>query len=268
VLGGPLASASPPTLSSHNVAPATANHPRAARSGSVRRVRGHCPPPRLVSLKPCAIQARKPYPHAARLAGGKAVKLNHASLSPSSPQANRVQFKRLGRLTKAVPRPCQRVPGGEAKRRRGWKRVRAGGRKVPPVLIRTKGCPPKRTRRRYNPRAASPRAANPSTVPAPGRAGRSWRHSRRHCPRQAWVVLPAHTVPATGRAQPRETTLPVNPTTRAPSAVAAVATARCGPSPLSRVGFSGSKGHLTSHWQFEIFSRSAGPPFGDETPRG
>src|SRR2546422_1240984 len=37
--------------------------------------------------------------------------------------------------------------------------------------------------------------------------------------------------------------------------------------PLSRVGFSGSKGHLTSHWQFEIFSRSAGPPFGDETPR-
>ena len=64
VLSGSVSSAIPPTLSSHNVATATANHSRAARCGSVMRVRCHCHPPRFVILKPCSIQALNPYQHA------------------------------------------------------------------------------------------------------------------------------------------------------------------------------------------------------------
>jgi hypothetical protein len=46
-----VSSASPPTLSSHKVATATASHRRAARSGWVMWVRCHCQPARLVILK-------------------------------------------------------------------------------------------------------------------------------------------------------------------------------------------------------------------------
>jgi len=61
---GIVVSAAPPTLSSHKVATATASHNRAARWGSVMRVRCHCQPPRLVILNPCSIQARNPYQQA------------------------------------------------------------------------------------------------------------------------------------------------------------------------------------------------------------
>src|SRR2546429_60424 len=68
VLTGMVSSASPPTLSSHRVATATASHRRAARSGLVMWVRCHCQPARLVILKPCSIQARKPYQQARKQA--------------------------------------------------------------------------------------------------------------------------------------------------------------------------------------------------------
>src|SRR6185503_15552365 len=73
VLTGSVSSAIPPTLRSHNVATATANHNRAARWGSLIRVRCHCHPPRLVTLKPCSIQARKPYQHASPALGARCV---------------------------------------------------------------------------------------------------------------------------------------------------------------------------------------------------
>src|SRR5882724_11679851 len=80
VLAGTVASASPPTLSSHKVATATASHRRAARSGLVIWVRCHCQPARLVILKPCSIQARKPYQPAVLASGGRSVRINHGSL--------------------------------------------------------------------------------------------------------------------------------------------------------------------------------------------
>src|ERR1700741_3980897 len=79
VLTGTVSSARPPTLSNHNVATATANHNRAARWGSVIRVRCHCHPPRLVILKPCSIQALSPYQHAWPALGAKSVNTNHGS---------------------------------------------------------------------------------------------------------------------------------------------------------------------------------------------
>ena len=66
-----MAAAAPPTLSNHKVATATANHRRAARWGSVMRVRCHCQPARLVSWKPYSIHARKPYQHAAPAVGAR-----------------------------------------------------------------------------------------------------------------------------------------------------------------------------------------------------
>jgi len=48
VLAGIVSSVAPPTLRNHKVAPATASHRRAARAGSVRRVRCHGQPARLV----------------------------------------------------------------------------------------------------------------------------------------------------------------------------------------------------------------------------
>src|SRR5881409_913715 len=62
VLAGMVSSAAPPTLSSHRVATATANHRRAARSGLVMWVRCHGHPARLVICKPCAIHARAGWP--------------------------------------------------------------------------------------------------------------------------------------------------------------------------------------------------------------
>ena len=65
----------PPTRSRHKVATATASHRRAARWGSVMRVRCHGQPARFVTLQPCASQARRPYQPASLAAGGTAVRL-------------------------------------------------------------------------------------------------------------------------------------------------------------------------------------------------
>jgi hypothetical protein len=70
----------PPTLSSQKVATATASHRRAARCGSVMRVRCHCQPARFVTLKPCSIQARSLYQHASLASGGKSVRIHHGSV--------------------------------------------------------------------------------------------------------------------------------------------------------------------------------------------
>lgn len=71
VLLAMASSAAPPTLTSHKVATATASHSRAARAGCAMRVRCHCQPPRLVSLKLCSIQARRPYQAAVLASGGR-----------------------------------------------------------------------------------------------------------------------------------------------------------------------------------------------------
>jgi hypothetical protein len=75
-LTGTVSSASPPPLSTHRVATATANHKRAARGGSLRRVRCHGHPPRFGSLKPGSIPARSPSHHASPALGARSVK-NH-----------------------------------------------------------------------------------------------------------------------------------------------------------------------------------------------
>ena len=74
-----MASASPPTESSHHVASASANHSRSARAGSSVRVYCHCQPPRFKRLKPCSIQARSPYQQACAAWGGRLVSMSQAS---------------------------------------------------------------------------------------------------------------------------------------------------------------------------------------------
>ena len=77
------------------------------------RVRCHRQPPRLVSLQPGSIQARKPYQAAVLVSGGKSVMSNHSSRCASSHRASNVHA--TGRDLKAVPVPCQAVPGVAAK---------------------------------------------------------------------------------------------------------------------------------------------------------
>jgi hypothetical protein len=79
VLAGSVSAASPPTLSNPRVATATANHNRAARCGSLLRVRCHCQPPRFVIVQPCAIPVRKPYQHASPALGARSVNNNPGS---------------------------------------------------------------------------------------------------------------------------------------------------------------------------------------------
>ncbi len=79
--------ASPPTDSSHQVAVAIAIHNRSARAGSPMRVCCHCQPPRLQRLKPCSIQALKPYQQASAHSGpGRSIPATGLyALRPSSP---------------------------------------------------------------------------------------------------------------------------------------------------------------------------------------
>jgi len=79
-LSGIVASTAPPMLTTYRVATATARHRRAARAESVIRVRCHGQPARLVNLKPCAIQARRPYQSASLASGGRSVRITHGSL--------------------------------------------------------------------------------------------------------------------------------------------------------------------------------------------
>ena len=81
-----VASASPPTLPTHNVATATARYKRAARSAAVICVRCHGQPARFVHLQPCAIQARMPY---RRRHGPRVPGLSRAARGPSSKAPSR-----------------------------------------------------------------------------------------------------------------------------------------------------------------------------------
>jgi hypothetical protein len=78
----------PPPLRRHSVATATASQSRAARSGARRRVRCHCQPARLGIVKPCAIQARRPYQQASLASGGRAVRSSPGAVEPSAHRAN------------------------------------------------------------------------------------------------------------------------------------------------------------------------------------
>src|SRR5207245_4594301 len=82
VLHGRLPSASPPTLTTHKVATAIANHKRLARAGSVILVWCHCHPPRLVSLKPLSIQVRILYHTTSAAWGARSVSTSQGSASP------------------------------------------------------------------------------------------------------------------------------------------------------------------------------------------
>jgi hypothetical protein len=154
-------------------------------------------------LNCCSIQARRPYQPAALASGGKSVRISQGSVYPSSQQASKVQRSRRAGLLKAVPVPCQRVPGEGTKLRRGREVACGSGRKVPPVLIRKKGCQPKRTIRRNSQPAYRPRSASTMTVQPRGMAGRSWRNIRSQWRRQASGWLAGRIVQATGMAQPR-----------------------------------------------------------------
>ncbi len=72
----PLAGASPPTLTTHRVATASANQMRATREGSDICVFCHCQPSRLKSLKPSSIQWRMPYQVAQADAEGRSVRIS------------------------------------------------------------------------------------------------------------------------------------------------------------------------------------------------
>src|SRR5205085_658685 len=93
---------------SQRVATATASQRRAARSGSVMRVRCHCQPARLISLKLCSIQVRRPYQATSHAAGGRSVRISQGSWYPSPYQATRVQ-------SRLAPRPFH-APATQAPR--------------------------------------------------------------------------------------------------------------------------------------------------------
>ncbi len=95
LLTGNVASASPPTLTTQNVATAIANQCRAARAGSVIWVCCHCQPPRLVSLKPLSIHARKAYPHASACTGTRSVTISQGSVCVASRRAKSVHTNGL-----------------------------------------------------------------------------------------------------------------------------------------------------------------------------
>jgi len=99
-LTGKVASAWPPTLSTHTVATAIANHSRSARAGSTIFVWCHCHPPRLVSLKPPSIQLRIPYHTTFASWGARSLTTSQTSWYPSSHRASRVHDKRLARSLK------------------------------------------------------------------------------------------------------------------------------------------------------------------------
>lgn len=104
---------------------------------------------------------------------------------------------------KATPVPRPRVPGRGAKLATGRQQDASVGRKLPPVVMRTNGCPPSRVIRRNSHGAYKPRAASTIPVQPWGLAGRSRRRRRRQARRQACVVLAGSTTQATGMAQPR-----------------------------------------------------------------
>src|SRR5438552_4062398 len=78
-LHGWVASTSLPTLTTHKVATAMANHKRLARAGSVIFVWCPCHPPRLVSLKPPSIHVRMLYHTTLAASGARSVSTSHAS---------------------------------------------------------------------------------------------------------------------------------------------------------------------------------------------
>ena len=84
----------------------------AARSGLVMCVRCHCQPARFVIVKPCSIQARRPYQPALLASGGRSSgRIQPRVLLPRLPQASRVQCSCRCRPLKAMPVPRQDVPG-------------------------------------------------------------------------------------------------------------------------------------------------------------
>lgn len=104
-----VSSTMPPTLTNHEVATATAGHRRAAR-GMYHAGTLPLPAPRLVSLQPCSIQARKPYQAAMLASGGKSVTSSQAGSQPASKgPANEL-------VLNAVPVPCQRTDGPRSAR--------------------------------------------------------------------------------------------------------------------------------------------------------
>ena len=103
LLAGRLISAAPPTLTIHKVATANTNQTRSTRPGSLMRVDCHCQPPRLKSLKPPSIQARKPYQLTRAASGGRSVRMNQASWCAASRPASKVH--RSGCVLKHVTCP-------------------------------------------------------------------------------------------------------------------------------------------------------------------
>src|SRR6266481_2542024 len=95
-----------------------------------------------------------------------------ALLNPG-PQASRVQWSCRWRPLKAMPVPCQEVPGSGTKVCSGTPRTWPLGRKVPPVLMRKNGCHPRRVMRRNSQRAYKPRSASTMTVHDAGTARRT-----------------------------------------------------------------------------------------------
>lgn len=108
LLAGKFSSASPPTLTTHKVATARANHNRLARLGFVILVLCHCQPPRLVCLKPHSSQARIAYQKASACSGRRSVTINQASSCPSSQRANKVHLR--GLLLKQTTSPHHTLP--------------------------------------------------------------------------------------------------------------------------------------------------------------
>jgi hypothetical protein len=165
------------------------------------RVRCHCQPARLVIFTPWSIQARRPYHPASLASGGSSVRSSQGALEPSAPRARNVQGTWL--RAKAMPAPRQLVPGRGAHVVKGRQQGAPVGRKLPPVLMRTNGCQPRRTSRRNRHGAYQPRSASTRTVPPRGLARRRRRTSRSPARRQACWVVAGTTTHATGMAQPR-----------------------------------------------------------------
>jgi len=131
-----------PTLSSHRVATATANHSRAAvlawSCGALP-----LPASALGDLKPCSIQAPQPIPTRRTGLRRQIGQDQHDPCSPP-PSAPAGYSGAGGDGLWAIPVPCQAVPGSAPRSAAAPPRTLPVGRNVPPVLMRKKGCQPKR----------------------------------------------------------------------------------------------------------------------------
>src|SRR5713101_2759222 len=148
-----------------------------------------------------------PYQTTVACSGAKSVTTNHTSSSPSSQRASRVQRKRLFSCEKQSTVPHQALPTTGAALARLRNVPSPSGRKWPCLLMRINGCQQSSTILAYSQGAYKPRSESTITVQCSGTQPANFSSRLSQCGSQAPFCSAPTTFHATGRAQPRYTTL-------------------------------------------------------------